>query len=182
MKKELEAAFGIKVALANLNNAVPIQCVDYGLCDPADITQEDWQDALSKGTPTAPLFQDTKEKDVWNKLLGGTHDDILVYDRFGKVFSYNNKAFPEQDVANEQGYAAVKQAVLDATKSDTLRCAGKPGVYPANTVPEKPMIVTETRAGMRWQTAAPVGVFALGFIALAASMRRKRNEPEISIV
>ncbi len=62
---------------------------------------------------TAPMFQDVEAVDAWG-MHNGQKDDIIVYGADGTVKQYFGKDDGVLSLSTAEGYAELKQAVLDA--------------------------------------------------------------------
>ena len=75
-------------------------------------TQADQQKLIDRCS--FPLFQDTKEEDAWGQHKAGK-DDIFVYKADGTLAEFlPTSGSKTTDLSSPEGYANLKQAVLDA--------------------------------------------------------------------
>lgn len=104
---------------------------DMPACIP-DPPERDWQHLLAKRAPGMPVMQDTGEGDVYD-AFGGQHDDLFVYDRYGKLFAYlpskmsadaigGPSTLLSQDLLTPEGVASVTTIAVLAAASPESRC------------------------------------------------------------
>lgn len=126
-----------------LNYKLPMSCImtsgpmsRMGRCAIGDsdmrLREASWQAPLAAAAPPLPVFQDTPAADVWDSGFGGGHDDLLVYDRHGRLFAYLPSAMSQEHVAIPQdllrtdGVANVRTTLLLAASQPAQRCLQTP--------------------------------------------------------
>jgi hypothetical protein len=129
--------------VTSLNNAtavvlsakLPMKCIMSTICpdNSTKLLYNNWQKPLLEGL-LAPhnriwIMQDDEETDIWNNGFGCGHDDILVYDRFGRLFEYfpsvktgQDEFSKEQDLITAEGYQNVMQSIVRATHVSVHEC------------------------------------------------------------
>ncbi|GMI05608.1 hypothetical protein TrRE_jg7039 [Triparma retinervis] len=136
-------------------------------CDVEEYTFWNWQkDMLHEveaGVRREGLWflQDEESIDMWNNGLGCGHDDLLVFDKTGRVSDYfpsensygklekdgvaeeKNITFVEQDLLTEEGYANVKNAVVRAGGRNDKWCKIPPS---GDTHGQSPSDMDDTEA------------------------------------
>jgi hypothetical protein len=72
-----------------LNNKLPMACAMSTVCDPFDskLMFQNWQKPLISAAPDLYVVQDMANINLWDEI-GCGHDDLLIYDGRGRVFSY----------------------------------------------------------------------------------------------
>jgi len=136
---DLVANAGTRVSAFTLNYQLPMSCImtsgnmsHMGRCAIGDgdmrLHEDRWQAPLAAAAPSLPVFQDTAEADVWGGGFGGGHDDLLVYDRDGRLFAHLPSAMSvahpliEQDLLTTTGFDNVRTSLLLAAVQPTGRC------------------------------------------------------------
>ena len=64
-------------------------CAMSTVCDPTDskLMFQNWQKPLISAAPDLYVVQDMANINLWDEI-GCGHDDLLIYDGRGRVFSY----------------------------------------------------------------------------------------------
>jgi len=122
-------------------------------------SEAQWQALLAANAAPLPVFQDDSQGSVWT-AFGAGHDDLLIYDRTGRVFAWlpspstvhnTRVAAPlraiEQDLLTAEGFASVRNVLLLAAAASPGRCAA-----------------ADARDGCTW--ALPVGLLLGLLIAM----------------
>ena len=133
---------GIKLQIAAINFPRTMACEmaqpgmemsmpDMPKCVP-NPPESDWQYLLAKRAPGMPVLQDTGGGDIYDEF-GGQHDDLFVYDRYGKLFAYlpskmsadvigGPSTMLTQDLLTPEGVASVTTIAVLAASSPLSRC------------------------------------------------------------
>jgi len=131
---ELAAQHSIVVGGALLNFKVPSMCIEPGAqpCAVGDarLKEENWQALIANVAPSLSVWQDTEEANMWMDGFGAAHDDLMVYDRGGKLFSWLGSRSTlgaaevlDTDLVEPEGYAAVRATLILAARASPQRCS-----------------------------------------------------------
>ena len=96
-----------------LNSAAPMKCSMGTPCDDDEYTFWNWQkdmlDEIEAGVRREGLWfmQDKESIDMWNNGIGCGHDDLVVYDRTGRVSDY----FPSENTFTKLAESGVAEEV-----------------------------------------------------------------------
>ncbi|GMI23841.1 hypothetical protein TrCOL_g4455 [Triparma columacea] len=165
-------------------------------CEDDEYTFWNWQkdmlDEVEAGVRREGLWfmQDKESIDMWNNGIGCGHDDLVVYDRTGRVSDYfpsentftklaesgvaeeKNITFVQQDLLTEEGYENVKNAVVHARQWNDKWCKIPPSGEPhGQSISD--MDATEAKEGLLF-VAFIVFVFAVA-IAIGRHFVHKRD-------
>lgn len=145
--------------------------------------EAEFQAQLAGMAPMMPVFQDTEEDNVWDEF-GGEHDDLFVYDRNGKLFTWlpapmtamniemrGDKQFSypfNQDLLTPEGRATVRTVAILAAQAGGHRCTG---------IDYTDLIAAPTpRANPAALPLLALGILVVGAVALARLRQRQRRE------
>lgn len=96
-----------------LNSAAPMKCSMGTPCEDDEYTFWNWQkdmlDEIEAGVRREGLWfmQDKESIDMWNNGIGCGHDDLVVYDRTGRVSDY----FPSENTFTKLAESGVAEEV-----------------------------------------------------------------------
>jgi len=116
-----------------INNRDPMSCM-MGSCTEEERLYENWQQPLREGAGNLTVIQDGVRNNAWN-MFGCGHDDLLVYDKEGRLFrwlpsrgsagnvdGYDFDNFMEQNLMLKEGRDNLERTLRDAAAFDPKRC------------------------------------------------------------
>lgn len=168
---------------ASLNNHQTMSCA-MGKTECDGEPEASWQALLAASAPALPVFQDTAGGPIWDSF-GAGHDDLMVYDRAGRLFAWLPSAATVRMSRMKDGIAITGPlSVLDPdlTTSDGFAAVRATVLLAASAVPERCLQTSTTvcaqAGGIGGTLAWLFGLVALGLLFLLGyvlSEDRKRR-------
>ena len=135
---DLATNHSIAVRAAILNYKSPGECVTPGQppCAAGDerLAEANWQGRMASAAPGLTIWQDTEDANVWDDGFGAAHDDLMIYDREGRLFTWlgsestlGDEEVLDQDLTKPAGYAAVRATIILAARASPQRCSHEAG-------------------------------------------------------